>query len=58
MNVQRLSGSTTGWVTREDLARQLGIGINGVKQHVLKLKKEGLLERIGSNRAGSWRIKN
>jgi ATP-dependent DNA helicase RecG len=43
-------------VTREALAQQLGISINGVKQHILKLKKEGVLERIGGNRVGSWRI--
>lgn len=43
-------------VTREELAQQLGISINGVKQHILKLKKEGVLERIGGNRVGSWRI--
>jgi predicted HTH transcriptional regulator len=43
-------------MTREELAQQLGIGINGVKQHILKLKKEGVLERIGGNRGGSWRI--
>ncbi|MFH1477299.1 MAG: ATP-binding protein [Verrucomicrobiota bacterium] len=28
-------------VTREELAHQLGISINGVKQHILKMKKEG-----------------
>ena len=43
-------------VTREELAQQLGISINGVKQHILRLKKEGVLERIGGNRVGSWRI--
>ena len=43
-------------VTREELAQQLGISITGVKQHILKLKKEGVLERIGGNRFGSWRI--
>lgn len=31
-------------VTRKELAQQLGIGINGVKQHILKLKKDGILE--------------
>jgi len=43
-------------VTREELAQRLGISINGVKQHILKLKKEGVLLRIGDNRAGIWRI--
>jgi predicted HTH transcriptional regulator len=44
-------------VTREELAQQLGIGINGVKQHILKLKKEGVLERIDGHKTGFWRIK-
>ncbi len=43
-------------VTREELAQQLGVSINAVKQHILKMKKEGVLERIGDNRAGSWRV--
>ena len=40
-------------VTREELAQQLGISINGVKQHILKLKKEGC---SGKNRWQSSRI--
>ncbi len=43
-------------ITREELSEQLGIGINGVKQHILKLKKEGVLERVGDNRTGFWKI--
>lgn len=27
-------------LTREELAQQIGVGINGVKQHILKLNKE------------------
>jgi ATP-dependent DNA helicase RecG len=44
--------------TREELAKQLGISINGVKQHILKLKKEGLLARVGGHRFGVWQIKS
>lgn len=43
-------------ITREELSERLGIGINGVKQHILKLKKEGALERLGDNRTGFWKI--
>lgn len=44
-------------ITREDMANALGIGINGVKQHILKLKKDGILERAGSHRSGVWVLK-
>jgi len=44
-------------VTREELAQKLEISINGVKQHILKLKKEGVLARVGGHRFGVWQIK-
>jgi len=44
-------------ITREELSEQLGIGINGVKQQILKLKKEGILERMGDNRTGFWKTR-
>ena len=43
-------------ITREELSKKLEISINGVKQHILKLKKDGVLERIGDNRNGYWSI--
>ena len=43
-------------ITREALASELGISVNGVKQQIRKLKLEGVLERIGSNRTGHWKI--
>ena len=43
-------------ITREALAKELGISVNGVKQHILKLKKDGVIERIGDNRNGYWSI--
>jgi ATP-dependent DNA helicase RecG len=43
-------------MTREALAFQLGISVNGVKQHIQKPKKEGVLKRIGDNRTGYWKI--
>jgi ATP-dependent DNA helicase RecG len=44
-------------VTREELAQKLEISINGVKQHILKLKKEGVLARVGGHRFGIWQVK-
>jgi predicted HTH transcriptional regulator len=43
-------------ITREELAIALDISINGIKQHILKLKKDGILKRIGDNRNGYWDI--
>jgi ATP-dependent DNA helicase RecG len=43
-------------ISREELANALNISINGVKQHILRLKKSGVLERIGDNRNGYWKI--
>jgi len=43
-------------ITREELAQKLNISINGVKQHILTLKKDGVLKRIGSGRSGYWEV--
>jgi len=43
-------------LTREEMAQQLGISINGVKQHIMKQKKDGILKRVGSHRSGIWVI--
>ena len=43
-------------ITREELANKLNISVNGVKQHILKLKKENILKRIGGRKIGYWEI--
>jgi ATP-dependent DNA helicase RecG len=43
-------------VTREELANDLKVSINTVKTVILRLKKKGVLERIGNNRTGYWNI--
>ena len=43
-------------ITREELSHDLDISISGVKQHILKLKKDGILTRVGDNRNGYWEI--
>lgn len=42
--------------TKEDLARQLDVTIDGVKYHIKKLRKKGLLKRIGPAKGGHWKI--
>ncbi|MCK5845347.1 MAG: winged helix-turn-helix transcriptional regulator, partial [Victivallales bacterium] len=43
--------------TRNELAKTTGISANAVKQHIAKLKKDGILIRIGSTKAGHWKIR-
>ncbi|RLA73342.1 MAG: AAA family ATPase, partial [Epsilonproteobacteria bacterium] len=40
------------YITRELLAEKLGITINGVKQHILNLKKDNILKRVGGRKDG------
>ena len=43
-------------LTRNDLALRTGITPDGVKYHLARLKKAGLLRRVGSDRAGHWEV--
>lgn len=43
-------------VTRAELARQVGLTPDGVKWNLDKLKKEGKLRRVGSDKGGHWEV--
>lgn len=43
-------------ITRNELARIVGISPDGVKYHLQKLTKSGVLRRVGSTRYGEWVI--
>ena len=43
-------------ITRVELAKIAGISPDGVKYHLLKLSKSGILKHIGSTRSGEWII--
>jgi len=43
-------------MTREGLARALEKSPNTIKGHIVKLKAEGKLKRIGSDRNGYWEV--
>jgi len=43
-------------ITRNELAKALGISSDGVKYHLNNLKKEGLLKRIGGRKGGYWAV--
>ena len=44
-------------ITKDDIAKLLGISKSGVRYHIDKLKKEGRLEWQGNSRTGKWVIK-
>jgi len=41
-------------ITRNELARVLGISSDGVKYHLDNLKQKGLLRRVGGRKEGHW----
>ena len=45
-------------ITVKKIAEQLNLSVGGVRYHVNKKKKDGLVEHIGSSKKGTWSIKN
>ena len=43
-------------ITKEELAQQLNITIDGVKYHIKKLKKDNVVGWTGSSKGGHWKI--
>lgn len=43
-------------LTKEQLGKELGITIDGVKYHIKKLRKEGKIEWKGPTKRGHWEI--
>lgn len=43
-------------ITRKELAEQLGKSESTIKEHLAKMKKQKLVQRIGSDRSGHWKI--
>jgi len=41
---------------RKELAEIIGLSEDGIKKQLAKLKKEGRIERIGSTKAGYWKV--
>ena len=44
-------------MTREALASEIGVSSDAIKQHLSKLKVEGLIERKGGRKTGYWVVK-
>ena len=45
-------------LTQQSLAKLIGVSTSAIKQHLVDLKKSGLIERKGSDRAGYWQVNN
>jgi ATP-dependent DNA helicase RecG len=43
-------------MTRKEMARAIGITEDGVKYHLGKLRKKGIIKRVGGKKGGHWEI--
>ena len=41
----------------EELSKSIGMSLSSVKKNLVKLRKLGLIERVGNNRSGYWLVK-
>ena len=44
-------------IEQSEMAEAVGITKDGVRYHLNKLKAEGLIERVGGDKGGYWKIK-
>ena len=45
------------YITVEELASIVGISTRKIQANIAKLKSRGLLERVGADKGGYWKIK-
>ena len=50
--------SEDGALTMAALARRIGITPKAVEKQIARLKADGILERIGPDKGGRWRMKS
>lgn len=43
-------------MTAEEIALEVGVTKRTIERALVSLKKKGLMERIGSNKSGSWGV--
>jgi len=43
-------------ITRKELAEKIGITLNGIKYHLDKLRKKGVIRHIGATKKGCWEL--
>ncbi|MDR2775129.1 MAG: winged helix-turn-helix transcriptional regulator [Tannerella sp.] len=44
------------YVTSDELSVIVGISVRKIKSNISKLKQKGILERIGSDKGGYWKV--
>ena len=44
------------FITQKEIAERTGLSVRGVEKNISKLKKEGIIKRIGSKKTGYWEI--
>jgi len=47
-----------GCIVAEEIARRIGISVDGVWYHIKELRKKGIVVREGSTKAGRWVVKD
>jgi Uncharacterized conserved protein len=45
-----------GHLTREELSERTGLSLGGIKKIINSLREGGLIERVGSNKTGYWKV--
>ena len=49
--------SENGKLTTAGLAAEIGVTAKAIEKHLAKLKAEGIIEREGPDKGGSWKVK-
>ena len=49
--------SENGKLTAAGLAAEIGVTPKAIEKHLAKLKAEGIIERVGPDKGGSWKVK-
>jgi ATP-dependent DNA helicase RecG len=44
------------YITTRELSEKIGISVRKIKENIAKLKNMGLIERIGSEKSGHWKV--
>lgn len=44
-------------VSVKEMAEKVGLTIEGAKYHIRNMKKQGIIERIGPDKGGYWKVK-
>jgi len=45
-------------ITIKELAGQLNLSTRAIEKNIAKLKTDGIIERIGADKGGRWKVNN